>query len=504
MKDLNSVKLFLSSLSPVSRTHYQIWNTQGKMVFSTGDVMPKEFSVKAFQNLSHLIIDQKAFQYRVYEDENFMCGIPIKNSHGVLGALVACDHAPYRPCLNDAKHDAEAYHADEMKKFFSNLIILVEENLNANEEVEEMALELEQNFEDLYSYGQIATQIKTVRFSTDMLKELMQRLIESFRVDAAVTRMPNKPEFNMWFSKPKVFETFSAPHKFLGKLISMIPPDAPSIKENYFIINDSRKNPQYKDLSKDVYRFLAVRVQHHKEFYGWIGLVSFNLKEIFRQGELKLLISMAEQLAGAITNTDLYNDLEQFVINMVKSLVFAIEAKDIYTRGHSERVSKYSILMGKQLGLNEKEFNDLKWASMLHDIGKIGIPEFILNKPDGLTDAEYEIIRGHPEKGGEILRPVAQLAGSLPGIIHHHEHYDGTGYPQGLKGEEIPLSARIIAVADTFDAITSSRAYRRAKRPEKALTIIEEVAGTQLDARMVDVFKKVYKENIIYEDLSSQ
>jgi len=265
--------------------------------------MPKEFSVKAFQNLSHLIIDQKAFQYRVYEDENFMCGIPIKNSHGVLGALVACDHAPYRPCLNDAKHDAEAYHADEMKKFFSNLIILVEENLNANEEVEEMALELEQNFEDLYSYGQIATQIKTVRFSTDMLKELMQRLIESFRVDAAVTRMPNKPEFNMWFSKPKVFETFSAPHKFLGKLISMIPPDAPSIKENYFIINDSRKNPQYKDLSKDVYRFLAVRVQHHKEFYGWIGLVSFNLKEIFRQGELKLLISMAEQLAGAITNT---------------------------------------------------------------------------------------------------------------------------------------------------------------------------------------------------------
>ena len=190
------------------------------------------------------------------------------------------------------------------------------------------------------------------------------------------------------------------------------------------------------------------------------------------------------------------NDLEQFIINMVKSLVFAIEAKDMYTRGHSERVSRYSMLMGNRLGMDEKDYNDLKWASILHDIGKIGIPESILNKPDRLTDAEFDIIKGHPEKGGEILKPVEQLAGSLPGIIHHHERYDGKGYPQGLKGEEIPLSARIIAVADTFDAINSTRAYRKSRGQEKALTIIEEVAGSQLDSYMVEIFKKVYEEDI--------
>jgi HD-GYP domain-containing protein (c-di-GMP phosphodiesterase class II) len=283
----------------------------------------------------------------------------------------------------------------------------------------------------------------------------------------------------------------------------MIPLDLPIVNENFFIINDSRENAQYKALSVDPYRFLTVKVQHQEKFYGWLGLVSFNLNEIFRQGELQLFISLAERLAGVIANSELYENLEQFIVNMVKSLVFAIEAKDLYTRGHSERVSKYSMLMGERLGLDKKEFNNLKWASILHDIGKIGIPESILNKPDRLTDAEYAIIKKHPVKGTEILQPMEQLTGSIPGIFHHHERYDGGGYPQGLKGEEIPLISRIIAVADTFDAINSTRAYRGSKSSEKALEIMGEVAGSQLDARIVDVFKKVYKEDMIHKDKGS-
>ncbi len=122
-----------------------------------------------------------------------------------------------------------------------------------------------------------------------------------------------------------------------------------------------------------------------------------------------------------------------------------------------------------------------------------------MNKTDRLTDTEYEIIKQHPEKGGKILKPVEQLTDSMLGIIHHHERYDGKGYPQGLKGDEIPLAARIIAIADTFDAITSSRAYRGAESGKKALKIVEEVAGSQLDPRLVEVFKKVYKEDLTLE-----
>ena len=227
-----------------------------------------------------------------------------------------------------------------------------------------------------------------------------------------------------------------------------------------------------------------------------MGLVSFNLAEIFRRSELRLLNSMAEQIAVVITNSDLYRDLERFVINMVKSLVFAIEAKDDYTRGHSERVCRYSLLMAERLGLDEEQKKVLQWASILHDSGKIGIPESILNKPKGLEDEEYQIIKNHPMKGHTILEPLEQLASSLPGMLHHHERYDGTGYPQGLKGKEIPLEARIIAVADTFDAITSDRAYRPAKSPEDALAAMQEVAGSQLDPDLVKVFKEVYTQDL--------
>jgi HD-GYP domain-containing protein (c-di-GMP phosphodiesterase class II) len=240
-------------------------------------------------------------------------------------------------------------------------------------------------------------------------------------------------------------------------------------------------------------------MKHNGNFYGWMGLVSFNLGEIFRRSELRLLDSMAEQIAVVITNSDLYRDLERFVINMVKSLVFAIEAKDDYTRGHSERVCQYSLLMAERLGLDEERKKILQWASILHDSGKIGIPESILNKPWRLKDEEYQIIKNHPMKGHTILEPLEQLASSLPGMLHHHERYDGAGYPQGLKGKEIPLDARIIAVADTFDAITSNRAYRPAKTPEEALEEIENVAGTQLDPDLVKVFKEVFTQDLAPE-----
>ena len=200
---------------------------------------------------------------------------------------------------------------------------------------------------------------------------------------------------------------------------------------------------------------------------------------------------MAEQLALVIDNTDLYHDLENFIISMIKSLVYAIEAKDVYTRGHSERVSNFCMLMADHLELEETEKKALQWASILHDVGKIGVPEKILNKKERLDDKEYRIIKEHPQKGFNILRPLEQLSDALPGVLHHHERYDGTGYPKGLKGEEIPLQARIIAIADTFDAIASERAYRAARSHEEAMTIIEKVVGAQLDPYLVLVFKDV-------------
>jgi HD-GYP domain-containing protein (c-di-GMP phosphodiesterase class II) len=208
---------------------------------------------------------------------------------------------------------------------------------------------------------------------------------------------------------------------------------------------------------------------------------------------------MAEQVGLVISNTDLYRDLERFMINMVKSLVQMIEAKDVYTKGHSERVSRYCMRMAEELGLDERLQKDLQWASILHDIGKIGTPESVLNKPGRLTEEEYSHIKAHPGKGATILGPMQPLAGSIPGILSHHERFDGKGYPDGLQGEEIPLVARIIAVADTFDAITSTRAYRPGKTEQEALKIVKECAGTQLDPKLVRVFEHVLKTKPLQE-----
>jgi HD-GYP domain-containing protein (c-di-GMP phosphodiesterase class II) len=213
-------------------------------------------------------------------------------------------------------------------------------------------------------------------------------------------------------------------------------------------------------------------------------------------------MSIVEQIATLITNMNLYRDLERFVMNMVKSLVNAIEAKDIYTRGHSERVNRYSLLMADRLGLDEEQKECLNWASILHDIGKIGIPEAILNKPASLNEEEFRIIQEHSKKGSDILEPLEQLSDSLPAILHHHERYDGEGYSDGLKGKDIPLLARIISIADTYDAINSNRAYRIRKSPSEALDILEQAAGSQLDPQLVEVFKQVFQTVLMPEDKS--
>lgn len=329
-----------------------------------------------------------------------------------------------------------------------------------------------------------------------MLNDLVEELLGAMRTGLAFARLPNRQQFDTLVTKKEVGHKIPQPNTFVDALIEAIPKKAATYKDNYYLVADSKKTPGFKALHPENFRFLAVKMHHKDNFYGWLGLVSLDSKEIFRRSELRLMSSMAEQLAMVIANTDMYDDLEVFVINVVKSLVYAIETKDEYTRGHSERVNRYAMLMATRLRLDEKQSKSLHWASMLHDIGKIGIPETILNKPGALTDAEYRIITSHSNKGCDILKPLEQLSTSLSGVMHHHERYDGQGYPHGLKGEDIPMLGRIIAVADTFDAITSNRAYRPGKTAKEALEIIEKVAGTQLDPDLVDVFKEVIEEDL--------
>ena len=185
---------------------------------------------------------------------------------------------------------------------------------------------------------------------------------------------------------------------------------------------------------------------------------------------------------------DTYYKLEQAYMESIETLRFTVEAKDTYTRGHSDRVSEYSVLIGKKLGLSDEDVNTLKVGGLFHDIGKIGVPDSILLKNAKLTDEEYSEIKNHPSIGAHILSNATIFKDALPVVKHHHERYDGTGYPGKLKGEDIPLLARIAAVADSFDAMTSRRTYRNSLDLDFVKAEIEKCKGTQFDLACADAF----------------
>lgn len=207
--------------------------------------------------------------------------------------------------------------------------------------------------------------------------------------------------------------------------------------------------------------------------------------------ERTLVETAAGHLSVFLDNARLYRDLDAMFMGALSAIVSAIDAKDPYTRGHSQRVALLSRQIGEAAGLPEGELKRLHIAGLVHDVGKIGMPEAILRKQDRLTDEEFAIVRQHPEIGWRILRDIPQFAPVLDGVRHHHERIDGRGYPHGLKGDAIPLFARVIAIADTFDAMSSTRTYRAAKPRALVLTEMNSVAGTQLDAALLAAFRTI-------------
>jgi len=217
------------------------------------------------------------------------------------------------------------------------------------------------------------------------------------------------------------------------------------------------------------------------------------LEKVRKAGEKHDLSSERRQLMDQIIASnhelrDAHDRLSRAYLQTLTSMITALEARDAYTRGHSDRVAEFSEMIAVEMGVKGEELKHLVDAARLHDIGKIGIREQVLNKAGKLTDEEYDHIKKHPEIGAQIIGQMEAYAHLVPMVRHHHERWDGNGYPVGIKGEEIPFGARIIAVADTFDAMTSERSYRKPRSPGDAIRIIREVAGSQLDPATVGAF----------------
>lgn len=246
----------------------------------------------------------------------------------------------------------------------------------------------------------------------------------------------------------------------------------------------------HKDLAPPLETIKRLDIQGYCEksdrFDQILLLVESGLKSV---SQMRIIQDINDKLESA------NEQLKEAYYGTIESLRLAVDAKDSYTRNHSDRVSYYSVMIGKQLGLSDADLEVLKQGALFHDVGKIGIPDAILQKPGKLTDEEYDDIKNHPSIGAKILAPAKIFADLIPMVLNHHERFDGKGYPVGLAGEDIPLMARIVCVADSFDAMTSDRSYRPRFTVIAALEEIEKCKGAQFDPLVVDAFMIALREN---------
>jgi putative nucleotidyltransferase with HDIG domain len=261
-----------------------------------------------------------------------------------------------------------------------------------------------------------------------------------------------------------------------------------STDHNPCLISEPGKNEHLDD---GVCSLMIVPLKIRDKIFGIASAFSFRKEKIFNEKDIYYLNFITQKAASAIENIALYENIYDNLFSTLYAFVTALEVRDLYTRKHSTRVAKYAHMIAKEMGCTEEELDIVNFAGSLHDIGKIGIRDDILLKPGKLTDEEYEKIKEHPAIGADIISKLGLWDREMEIIRHHHERFDGKGYPDGLKGEQIPKLARILFVADSFDAMASDRAYRKRMETSRVISIIKECAGKQFDPVAVNAFLKV-------------
>jgi HD-GYP domain-containing protein (c-di-GMP phosphodiesterase class II) len=252
--------------------------------------------------------------------------------------------------------------------------------------------------------------------------------------------------------------------------------------------NEIAPDCDWARLSDRLRRFVCVPLVRDNRAFGVLLAVDKNAGTEFSSVDLKLLNNVGNQCAIFLENAALYMDMQDLFMGVLHALTRSIDAKDAYTRGHSQRVAELSRALARKIGLTDEQCERVYLSGLLHDVGKIGVPEAVLTKPGRLTDEEFAAIRKHPAIGAQILGNIRQLQDIIPGVLCHHERWDGHGYPHLLSGENIPLMGRIICVADSFDAMSSTRTYRPALPLETVLCEITRCAGAQFDPALAKVF----------------
>jgi len=419
-------------------------------------------------------------------DGRMAYGAPVTDGREVVGALVAYSN-------NGKTAPSNHTRATEVFALLSPFAALLGDNIAKDIAINSLTDEVALRYEELTYVYELAGSMEMDQRLGLSLDKIFRTALTSLELDALVLFRPQTGQSQVYISPESPTELTPADLICLDNL-ERHARAAVAESGKPWIANELHADTRFPEVSSGCSHLLAVPVNVADDLQEIITVMRSSPADRFYMGDVNLISALAKQVAIVIRNAQLFGEVRSLFLNLVKSLIAIVEAKHKYTRGHSERVHAVCDFLADQLELDNKTREALHWASLFHDIGKISIPDVILNKRGKLTDEEYDIIKRHPAEGYEVLSHIEQLHDALPGIRYHHEKMDGTGYPDGIEGEQIPLIARVIAVADVYDALTSSRSYRSEMSDEQALGIMRQGEGNHFDPRVLRVFLEKHDE----------
>jgi response regulator RpfG family c-di-GMP phosphodiesterase len=348
---------------------------------------------------------------------------------------------------------------------------------------------LEENilYSNLVSLHSVTQEFLATRNFRELNPKIVQYGKSLSKADAAALIMFNARQHPVLYQLEGEFDANQLQqHDFLNTLCSVVNEHNKDVR---YSADGSHPLPsRITQVPEVIGSFIAYPLNRGEHSRGVLLVIRNARNTAFSDLDFEIINVLGSQAGISLENAGLYKNLRDNYLKTIRAFALAVEAKDPYTHGHSENVMKYTIVLAKKLGLSDDEIEQIKYAGLLHDVGKIGISEAILNKPGRLTEEEFTQIKQHPDLGARIISDVPFLKSLVPLVLHHHERFDGKGYPRGLAGKDIPYGARILCVCDTYEAMTSDRPYRKAMPFEKATAIIEENKGLQFDPDIAEEF----------------
>jgi putative nucleotidyltransferase with HDIG domain len=376
--------------------------------------------------------------------------------------------------------------------------LILKEEVERQERLRELNAELLNRVEEVNTLNRVMEDFAATDSSYDIFNKVVDLGVEELKADKVFFHIYSEEEASLVlvaksssdYENEEVQEQFGEDISDRAKAYIM---DSLKSDETPFLMSKSGKN---NHLDEPVNSFMVVPLKIKEKIFGVASAFIFPDNRSFSEKDIYYMNFITQKAASAIENIALYENIYDNLFSTLFGFVAALEVRDLYTRKHSTRVAQYGQMIAEEMGCTEKELDVINFAGSLHDIGKIGIRDDILLKPGRLTDDEYEKIKEHPSIGAEIISKMGLWEEETEIIRHHHERYDGKGYPDGLKEKQIPKLSRILSVADCYDAMASDRSYRKKMEKNIVLDIIRENSGTQFDPQAVEAFLRIADQEV--------